>query len=83
MENITKDSYGYTILVSLTLFLKKNNLYCYAENAADKGPYEVITFIDDYIKENKNDRKEKLVLFANNGYRQKKNRHLFYHLDNL
>lgn len=58
-------------------------MYLYTENYAHKGPNEVITALDDYLKHNKKPEHTMLNIFCDNCYSQNKNRYLFAYLDQL
>lgn len=58
-------------------------MYLYTENFALKGPNEVISCLNHYIKKHKSNDHKKLILFCDNCFSQNKNRFLFSFLDTL
>lgn len=58
-------------------------MFLFTENLATKGPNEVITALDYYIKKYKTDEQVDLSIFCDNCFSQNKNRFLFTYLDSL
>lgn len=58
------------------------SMFLYTENFANKGPNEVITSVDYYIKKYRKS-ETKLIIFCDNCFSQNKNRYLFTYLDSL
>ncbi|KAK5648093.1 hypothetical protein RI129_002985 [Pyrocoelia pectoralis] len=58
-------------------------MYLYTENYAGKGPNEVISCLNHFIKKKKNQGMVKLSIFCDNCFSQNKNRYLFSYLDSL
>lgn len=65
--------------------IKENTacMYLYTENYAKKGPNEVISALDDYIKQNKRPEQTHFKIFADNCFSQNKNKYIFGYLDQL
>ncbi|KAF2880509.1 hypothetical protein ILUMI_25662 [Ignelater luminosus] len=55
----------------------------FTENLATKGPNEVITALDYYLKKYKTPKQTKLTIFCDNCFSQNKNRFLFSYLNPL
>ena len=58
-------------------------MYMYSENFARKGPDEVISCLDHYIRTEQRPTDKKLVIFCDNCYSQNKNKFLVGILDGL
>lgn len=58
-------------------------MFLFTENFATKGPNEVITALNFYIRKNKTEDHTKLTIFCDNCFSQNKNKFLFTYLDSL